>query len=63
MGQRPYGAAPPTGYPDTAEDWMSSGALMARLNLVTELASPRLRGASDPESLIRTLGSADFQRK
>jgi len=68
LGQRPYGAVPPTGYPDTAADWMSSGALMARLNLVTQLGSGRVRRlapgrAPDGAGIIRTLGSADFQRK
>lgn len=68
MGQRPYGAVPPTGYPDTAEDWMSSGALMARLNLATLLSAPRARQAvtgldARPEEIIRTLGSAEFQRR
>lgn len=67
MGQRPYGAVPPTGYPDTAGDWMSSGALLARLNLVTQLAAPRPRllGRLDarPEEIVRTLGSAEFQRR
>jgi uncharacterized protein (DUF1800 family) len=67
MGQRPYGAVPPTGYPDTAADWMSSGALMARLNLVTQLASGRIGAGTanrrGGEEILRTLGSAEFQRK
>jgi uncharacterized protein (DUF1800 family) len=68
MGQRPYGAVPPTGYPDTAQDWMSSGALVARLNLVTLIAAPRAQRLvtgldARPDEVIRTLGSAEFQRR
>jgi uncharacterized protein (DUF1800 family) len=67
MGQAPYGAAAPTGYPDHAADWMGSGALMARLNLVTRLASGRVPGVTFPpgdrQGWIRTLAAADFQRK
>ncbi len=67
LGQPLYSAVPPTGYPDTGADWMSPGTLMTRLNIVTQLASGRLRGVSipdrRPESVVRTLGTPEFQRR
>ena len=44
LGQPLYGAQPPTGYGDTAEDWISTGALLNRMNFAVQLASNQLRG-------------------
>jgi uncharacterized protein (DUF1800 family) len=44
LGQPLYGAQPPTGYGDTAEDWVSTGALLNRMNFAVQLASNQLRG-------------------
>jgi len=46
MGQPPYAAQPPTGYPDRAEAWTSPGGLLARLNFVQAVAAGRLPGTS-----------------
>jgi uncharacterized protein (DUF1800 family) len=44
LGQPIYGQAAPTGYPETQEDWVNSGALLNRMNLAMTLASGRLAG-------------------
>ncbi len=44
MGEVPYGYQAPTGYPDTAEDWVNTGALLERLNFAVALASSRIPG-------------------
>lgn len=45
LGMPLYGAQPPTGWGDTAEDWVNTGALLARLNFAMQLASGQLRGS------------------
>lgn len=44
MGEPLYGYQAPTGYPDTAEDWVNTGALLERMNFAVALASNRVRG-------------------
>jgi uncharacterized protein (DUF1800 family) len=44
LGEVPYGYQAPTGYPDTAEDWVNAGALLERLNYSVALASNRIPG-------------------
>lgn len=44
LGEVPYGYQAPTGYPDTAEDWVNTGALLERLNYAIALASNRIPG-------------------
>lgn len=44
MGEQLYGWQPPTGYPDQAEDWVNTGALLNRLNFGIALASNRIPG-------------------
>jgi uncharacterized protein (DUF1800 family) len=44
MGEVPYGYQAPTGYPDTAEDWVNTGALLERLNFAVAFASNRIPG-------------------
>ena len=46
MGQPLYLCQPPTGYADTAEVWVNSGALLARLNFAIALAQGRIPGTS-----------------
>jgi uncharacterized protein (DUF1800 family) len=43
LGQPLYGAQPPTGYADTANAWVSSGALLNRMNFAVALTSGQLR--------------------
>ncbi|HEY8559393.1 MAG TPA: DUF1800 domain-containing protein [Pyrinomonadaceae bacterium] len=44
LGEVPYGYQAPTGYPDTAADWVNAGALLERLNFAVALASNRIPG-------------------
>jgi uncharacterized protein (DUF1800 family) len=46
IGQPLYGAQPPTGYPDVSQAWLSSGALLARIDFGLSLAGGRLEGVS-----------------
>jgi uncharacterized protein (DUF1800 family) len=44
MGMPLYGAVPPTGYKWDASDWVSTGALVNRMNFALTLAANRLPG-------------------
>ena len=44
LGEVPYGYQAPTGYPDTAEDWVNTGALLERLNYSIALSSNQIAG-------------------
>ncbi len=44
LGEVPYGYQAPTGYPDKAEDWVNTGALLERLNYSVALASNQIPG-------------------
>lgn len=44
LGQPLYGAPPPTGYKETADAWVSSGALLDRMKVALGLATGRLLG-------------------
>ncbi|MBC7911887.1 MAG: DUF1800 domain-containing protein [Pyrinomonadaceae bacterium] len=44
MGEPIYGYQAPTGYPDTAQDWVNTGALLERLNFGLALANNRIPG-------------------
>ena len=63
LGQPLYACQPPTGYKDTAEAWVSTGALLNRMKVALGLAGNRLPGvrvnlpagwaqARSPEELI-----------
>jgi uncharacterized protein (DUF1800 family) len=42
MGEVPYGYQAPTGYGDTAEDWVNTGSLLERLNFAIAFSSNRI---------------------
>lgn len=44
MGMPLYGCVPPTGYKEDAADWVSTGALVNRMNFALRLAAGRLPG-------------------
>ena len=46
MGMPLYMQQPPTGYKDTAEAWVSTSGLLARVNLALDLAAGRIRGVT-----------------
>jgi uncharacterized protein (DUF1800 family) len=55
MGMPLYMQPPPTGYKDTAEAWVSTSGLLARLNFALDLAGGRLPGVTvDASSLSPT---------
>jgi uncharacterized protein (DUF1800 family) len=51
MGMGLYMQQPPTGYKDTAEAWVSTSGLLARLNLALDLAAGRVPGVRLPSTL------------
>ncbi|KFN44033.1 DUF1800 domain-containing protein [Arenimonas oryziterrae] len=62
LGEPLYGYQAPTGYPDTAADWVNTGALLKRMNFATALAANRIPGTridlaqlgndGDPQALL-----------
>ena len=53
MGQPLFGRITPDGYSDRAEQWLSSGAMLARLNFASALATNRIKGTKvDLEKLV-----------
>ena len=60
MGEPLYLCQPPTGYSDTAEAWVNTGALVARLNFALQLASNTLPGTfADLKGLVPAESAAD----
>jgi uncharacterized protein (DUF1800 family) len=60
MGMPLYGCMPPTGYKWDASDWVSTGALVDRMNFALSLAANRLPGITvewAPEMDMSTLDS------
>jgi uncharacterized protein (DUF1800 family) len=53
LGERLFNAQPPTGYPDTADAWVNTGALLGRMNFALSLAQNRVPGVRvDVERLV-----------
>ena len=67
LGMPLYMAQPPTGYADTADAWVNTGGLVARMNFAVSLADNRVPGvqveAGGGKPTALELGSPDFQRK
>jgi uncharacterized protein (DUF1800 family) len=60
MGMPLYMQQPPTGYKDTADAWVSTSGLLARLNFALDLAENRLSGVLvNPATLVPTAAPAD----
>lgn len=65
MGQPLYRCTPPTGYPDTANAWVSAGALVSRINFGIALASGKIPGvvvalpkaSTDPQGTVDTIST------
>jgi uncharacterized protein (DUF1800 family) len=58
LGMPLYLCQPPTGYGDTAEDWVNSGALLNRMNFAVALAGGTLRGVRVSADSLVAHGSA-----
>jgi uncharacterized protein (DUF1800 family) len=68
MGQPLYQCQPPTGFPDRGDHWMSSGAVLERLNFAVALTANKFPGTTvqfdDPvKSVVARLGSPEFQKR
>ena len=65
LGMPLYQCQPPTGYKDTAEAWVNTGALVGRMNFALSLTTNKVRGVVDsqtqPDAIA--LGSPAFQRR
>jgi uncharacterized protein (DUF1800 family) len=55
MGMPLYGAQPPTGYVDHAENWVNTGALLNRMNFAVALVNNKVRGVT--VDLSRLIGA------
>jgi uncharacterized protein (DUF1800 family) len=61
MGMPLYGAQPPTGYSMKAEAWVSSSALLNRMNFALALANGRIKGVKvDAVELVRGNASEEL---
>jgi len=56
LGMPLYMCQPPTGYADTAEAWVNTGALVNRMNFAVRLAR------NDTDTAL-AIGGPEFQRK
>jgi uncharacterized protein (DUF1800 family) len=61
LGMPIYGAQPPTGYPDRADAWVNSGALLNRMNFAIALTSGRMRALG--AAPLSNLGTAEEARR
>jgi len=58
MGEGLYLAQPPTGYPETAENWVNTGALLDRMNFALALSSNNIPGTRvDLDKLVSNTNS------
>ena len=63
LGMPPYQCQPPTGYADTADAWVSAGAMVTRMNFATALAAGRLPDTTVPiDALAAGTGAEDRER-
>lgn len=61
QGMPLYLCQPPTGYKDTADAWVNSGALISRMNFAVELANGK--ATTPAQAVALALGSPEFQRR
>jgi uncharacterized protein (DUF1800 family) len=61
MGQPVFGRITPDGYADRADQWLSSGAMVARLNFASALATNRIKGTKI--DVARLLSEVDQAKK
>jgi uncharacterized protein (DUF1800 family) len=60
LGQPLYLQAAPTGYPETQDDWVNSGALLNRMNVAMALVSNKLPGITvDLDTVVPVSGDID----
>ena len=49
LGMQPYMCQPPTGYDDTADTWITAGALVTRMNIARQIAGAQAAAIGGPE--------------
>jgi uncharacterized protein (DUF1800 family) len=59
LGMPLYGCQPPTGYPDKAEAWVNTGALLNRMNFAVQLVGGRMRGIQPGTSPVGAVLAGD----
>jgi uncharacterized protein (DUF1800 family) len=60
LGMPLYLSQPPTGYPDKAEAWVNTGALLNRMNFALQLVGGRLRGVLPGTSRVADVLADDL---
>jgi uncharacterized protein (DUF1800 family) len=64
LGEPLYRKVEPTGYSNLNAEWVSSAALLERMNFALALTHNRIPGVTvEPAADWQTIGSPDFQRK
>ena len=64
LGMPLYMCQPPTGYADTADAWVNTGALVSRMNFALRLTTDKIRGVTAATQMAAlTLGSPEFQKR
>ena len=63
LGEPLYRKVEPTGYSSANAEWISTAALLDRMNFAVALAHNRIPGVKAENADWRTIGSPDFQRK
>jgi len=59
LGMPLYMCQPPTGYPDKAEAWVNTGALLNRMNFALQLVGGRMRGLQAGTNNVGALLAGD----
>jgi uncharacterized protein (DUF1800 family) len=60
IGQPIFSCLPPTGYSENSQDWVSTGALVARLNYALTLANGNVENVlASPSSLLLNVSEED----
>ena len=62
MGEPLYQCEPPTGYPDDAKSWISSGELLNRMNFGLGLLSNRAPASVDLAEVVPAINSSDEKK-
>jgi uncharacterized protein (DUF1800 family) len=62
MGEPLFGKIEPTGYPDTAEMWLSTSGILARINFAASIASGQLPGVQVDASRWQGMDNAAIAR-
>ena len=62
MGQPLYRKQEPTGYSNNGEEWLSSNALLARMNFAVALEKNRVPGVRVADAAVN-VGAPEFQRR